>query len=205
MINQDKIIGILFLLVFPLYGIGSDVILQLDDSSTNSSFIGLMMLFANSFAVLIIGRYLQRIAIIHDVKSANIYFIVRFSEALLLAIYSLIIYDSKIHSASNSTETAVTAAATYKYLYNFAMLGLGIGSFPILITFKRVKMIPSWLASFGLLGYCFVAVGVLADLFKIVKEENIIVMLMIPGALFELTFASWLIAFGFPENEYEAI
>ena len=81
--------------------------------------------------------------------------------------------------------------------YRIAMIGLGVGSIPLLIALMRGKMISTWLGRFGLLGYSFLIIGILAD---IIGEADIGLMLMIPGALFELTFAIWLISIGFDSD-----
>ena len=80
--------------------------------------------------------------------------------------------------------------------YRIAMIGLGIGSIPLLIALTW-KIHSTWLGRFGLLGYSFLIIGILAD---VIGEADIGPMLPIPGALFELTFAIWLISIGFDSD-----
>lgn len=199
--QQNRIIGALFLSAFPLYGIGINILENSNNSSSkNNPLIGLVLLLANSLVVLIIGRLLQVIAVRHDKVAANVYFIARFSEALLLAIYGFLIY--KEQSMDLETGASVTAVANYKFFYNYAMISLGIGSLPILNTFKNAELIPSWLALFGFVGYSFLTSGIVFNGLGIVKDSEDVMKLMMPGALFEITFALWLIMFGFPLNNY---
>jgi len=105
-------------------------------------------------------------------------------EAVLLAISGYLVYST------GNAEEGVN-------FYRIAMIGLGIGSIPLLIALMRGKLISTWLGRFGLLGYSFLIIGILADF---IGEADIGLMLMIPGALFELTFAIWLISIGFDSD-----
>ena len=82
--------------------------------------------------------------------------------------------------------------------YRTAMIGLGIGSLPLLALLTRVEMMPSWLGRFGIVGYLALICGIAADGFGAVDFG---LLLMIPGALFEVTFAFWLIVYGFCHEE----
>ena len=74
------------------------------------------------------------------------------------------------------------------------MIGLGIGSLPLLAVLTRVEQMPSWLGRSGFVGYLALICGIAADGFGAVDFG---LLLMIPGALFEVTFAFWLIIYGF--------
>jgi hypothetical protein len=172
------IIGLLFISAFPLYGGGSALL------ESESSGLGLALVLANSVVVSIIGRMIQTITNPHNKFASDGYFYARLLEAILLAISGYLVYSTG-------------AAGEGVNFYRIAMIGLGIGSIPLLIALMHAEMISTWLGRFGLLGYSFLISGILAD---IIGEADIGLMLMIPGALFELTFAIWLIVIGFDSD-----
>ena len=176
--RNNVIIGLLFISAFPLYGGGSALL------ESESSGLGLALVLANSVVVLVIGKMIQSITISHDKFASDGYFYARLLEAVLLAISGYLVYST------GNAEEGVN-------FYRIAMIGLGIGSIPLLIALMRGKLISTWLGRFGLLGYSFLMIGILAD---VIGEADIGLMLMIPGALFELTFAIWLISIGFDSH-----
>jgi len=185
----NKIVGILFISAFPLYGIGSNLLLESDSAK-----LGLALVLGNSLAVLTIGRIIQIIITTYDKNVATIYLIARLQEALLLAIYGIAVYNG-----------ADAQSAIY-YLYRVAMIGLALGSLPLLITLKNDELIGSWLGWFGIVGYSCVLGGMIIDS---LGNEDIGLLLMVPGALFELTFAIWFIMKGLPlppvEQDYQTM
>ena len=78
--------------------------------------------------------------------------------------------------------------------YNVAEAGLGIGSLFFCALLFRTGLVPRFLAGWGFIGYACFAVGNLLGLFGVARAG---LVGAIPGGLFELTFAVWLIARGF--------
>src|SRR6185312_10682842 len=78
--------------------------------------------------------------------------------------------------------------------YNIAEAGLGIGSLFFCALLFRTGLVPRWLAGWGFIGYACFAGGNLLELFGVAGAA---LVAAIPGGLFELTFAIWLIARGF--------
>jgi hypothetical protein len=78
--------------------------------------------------------------------------------------------------------------------YNVAETGLGIGSLFFCALLFRTGLVPRFLAVWGFIGYACFAVGNLLELFGVAGAA---LVGAIPGGLFELTFAIWLIARGF--------
>jgi hypothetical protein len=171
----NRLTGLLFLAAFPLYGVGSSLLV------TESATLGLALVLTNSLVVAAIGRFLQRIAAPHGRAVANSYLIARLVEAVLLGVSGYLVYKAGM----------ADSGALY---YRLAMIGLGIGSLPILAVLTRVEKMPSWLGRFGVVGYLALIFGIVADGFGAVDFG---LFLMIPGALFEVTFAFWLIIYGF--------
>ncbi len=183
--HRNQFIGILFLSAFPLYGIGSNIL-----ASESTGGLGLALVFANSLVVLIIGRLLQTITLPHSKLVASIYLSARIQEAIFLAIYGSLVYNG-----------ADAESAVYD-LYRIAMVGLGMGSLPLLTTLTNAQVIPAWLGRFGLVGYMSVICGILADG---IGAVDLGLGLMMPGALFEVTFAFWFIVRGVADDDYEVM
>ncbi len=75
---RDRSLGLLFLAAFPLYGVGSGLLV------TDSASLGLALVLANSLVVLAIGRILQTIVLPYGRAAANSYLVARLLEALFL-------------------------------------------------------------------------------------------------------------------------
>ena len=80
------------------------------------------------------------------------------------------------------------------FCYNVAEAGLGIGSLFFCALLFRTGLVPRFLAAWGFIGYACFAAG---NLLELVGVEGAGVVAAVPGGLFELTFAIWLIARGF--------
>jgi len=201
--TRDITIGLLFISAFPLYGIGSSILETppSDNGDDETSFsnvvgIGLLLVLANSVVVFIIGRMLKEIVAPIDKFAADAYIHVRFLEALLLALTASINFYNYHRGEMNGSSNSSVA----QWCYRIAMIGLGTGSMPLLTALKNAKLIPIWLGWSGIVGYFCVVIGIDVDA---VGEEDLGMLLMIPGALFEITFAVWLIVRGFNFDGYE--
>ncbi len=172
---RDRSLGLLFLAAFPLYGVGSGLLV------TDSASLGLALVLANSLVVLAIGRILQTIVLPYGRAAANSYLVARLLEALFLGISGCLVYEAGI----------VDSGALY---YRIAIIGLGIASPPLLAVLTRVGQMPAWFGRFGIAGYLVLICGIVADSFGAV---DLGFFLMIPGALFEVSLAVWLIVHGF--------
>ena len=170
----NRLLGLLFLAAFPLYGVGSSLLV------TESATVGLALVLTNSLVVASIGRILQNCRA-YGRTAANAYLVARLVEALLLGVSGYLVYKSGV----------ADSGALY---YRAAMIGLAIGSLPLLAVLTRVEQMPSWLGRFGFVGYLALICGIAADGYGAVEFG---IFLMIPGALFEVTFAFWLIIYGF--------
>ena len=172
---RDRLLGLLILAAFPLYGVGSSLLV------TESAMLGLVLVLTNSLVVAGIGRILQGIAAPHGRAVGNSYLVARLLEAVLLGVSGYLVYR------------AGTADSGALY-YRIAMIGLGIGSLPLLAVLIRGKQMPSWLGGSGIAGYLALICGIVADGLGAV---DVGLYLMLPGALFEVTFAFWLMIAGF--------
>jgi len=181
-----RIVGVLFLAGFLAYGVGSVIATgNADRSGSTALFVtGAALMLLNSAFVIGIGVLMFPILRAHNKAIAAGYLGTRIFEGVVLAIgvVSLIVLTGS---------DAIHANAAF---YNVAEAGLGIGSLFFCALLFRTGLVPRFLAVWGFIGYACFAGGNLLELFGVAGAG---VVGAIPGGLFELTFAIWLIARGF--------
>jgi hypothetical protein len=187
--RSARIVGVLFLAGYLAYGVGNLIatgIVDSDDRSNSTALFvgGITLMLFNSAFVIGIGVLMFPILRAHDHATAAGYLGTRIFEGVVLAIgvVSLIVLTST---------AAIDANAAF---YNVAEAGLGIGSLFFCVLLFRTGLVRHWLAAWGFIGYACFAAGNLLELFGVAGAALIAA---IPGGLFELTFAIWLIARGF--------
>ena len=171
MMNADKGLGILFLVVFPFYGVGIELL-----ESKSSPKLGFILVMLNSIVVFIIGLVINKLV---NTFISKVYLISRIIEAILLALSCCLLY---------------TNDNVDRVYYQVAMVALAVGSVPLFDELKRNGRIPVWLGKFGVLAYIMLGVGIGVGVFV---SEEMELYLMILGMMFEITFAIWLLVHGF--------
>jgi hypothetical protein len=174
-IPKARIIGSFFLLAFLLYGIGRNIF---ESDILAEKYTGALLIFANSIIVLLIGILLRKFLLKYNVFVGNIYLLTRIFEAIALA--SIIL--SIIPSVNISLNIG----------YFLAMIALGIGSIPMCFILLKHRIVPKWLAIWGITGYAIFAFGFIMELFG--KEWSMYLLGL--GGLWEIYFALWLIIKG---------
>ena len=184
-----RIVGALFLAGYVAYGVGSLIATPIVDSgdrgdSTALFATGAALMLLNSAIVIGIGVLMLPILRPHNKAVAAGYLGTRIFEGVVLAlgVVSLIVLTGS---------DAIDANAVF---YSVAEAGLGIGSLFFCALLFRTGLVPRFLAVWGFIGYACFAVGNLLELFGVAGAG---LVGAIPGGLFELTFAIWLIARGF--------
>ena len=79
------------------------------------------------------------------------------------------------------------------YAYEFGMITVGLSGVMLCYTLYRAKLVPRFLAVWGLIGYAVILGGSVLELLGF----NLMVIHTIPGGLWELFIGVWLIARGF--------
>ena len=180
-----RIVGVLFLAGYLAYGVGSLIAKgSADRSGSTALFVtGAALMLLNSAFVIGIGVLMFPILRAHNKAIAAGYLGTRIFEGVVLAIgvVSLIVLTGSAAIHANSV------------FYNVAEAGLGIGSLFFCALLFRTGLVPRFLAVWGFIGYACFAGGTLLELFGVAGAGLIGA---IPGGLFELTFAIWLIARG---------
>lgn len=171
-IYKAKWIGSFFLLAFLAYGLGRSFF---ENDDLTEKYIGAFLILANSIIVLIIGLFLRKTLQQYNALVANSYFLTRVFESIALASVTL----SLVSSLPVSSDLG----------YFLAMFALGLGSIPMCVVLYRHKLLPKWLALWGVSGYAIFSFGFFMELIG----ENWSMYLLVPGGLWEITFALWLI------------
>jgi len=188
-----RIVGVLVLGGYVAYGVGSliaqGIVRSGDRSSSTTLFVtGAALMLLNSAFVIGIGVLMFPILRPHNKAIAAGYLGTRIFEGVGLAIgvVSLIVV----------ADSAAAIHANFVF-YDVAEAGLAIGSLFFCALLFRTGLVPRFLAVWGFLGYACFAGGNLLNLFGIAGAAMVGA---IPGGLFEVTFAIWLIARGFASS-----
>lgn len=84
------------------------------------------------------------------------------------------------------------------YAYDFGMIALGLAGLLLNYMLYRAKLVPRWLAIWGLLGYAIIFCGMLSA----VMGSGLGLLSSIPGGLWEVVMGMWLIAKGFNASAF---
>ncbi len=174
-----RYVGTLMLAAFFLYGIGTTLATTATRGGVVLS-IGVVLMLLNTVAVIAIGAFVYPILRPHSATVAAGYMATRLFEGVLLA--------------GGAIALVTGAVATNVLAYNVAMAGLGIGSLFFCVVLYRARLVPRFLAGWGFVGYAAFATGCVLELLGVAGAG---LPATIPGGLFELAFAIWLLLRGF--------
>ncbi|WP_462163577.1 DUF4386 domain-containing protein [Pseudoalteromonas xiamenensis] len=206
-----RIIGILILISTSSYMVADDVFVTpilsapnylelayLNKNSTLATAVSLF--FINSVAIIAAAIVLFPLVKQVSERSALTYLTCRVVEGILLllaaaALLSIANLGKEMMEASSTNSEwlnsmAMVARRERYTLFQFAMLALALGSIVLNLTFYRYKMIPKVLSALGVIGYTFLLVKMVGDLFAVNLGGG---YLYAPGALFELLLPFWLL------------
>jgi hypothetical protein len=177
--STARIVGGLMLAAFLLYGVGSTVATTAPEASAPLT-VGVLLMLVNSVAVITIGVLMLPVLRARTPVAAGVYLATRIFEGVLLGAGAIAL---------------LMAAADVNFLaYNIGMAGLGIGSLMFCAALYRSGLVPRFLAVWGFAGYAAFAAGCILELSGVAGAG---LVSTIPGGLFELFFAVWLLARGF--------
>lgn len=91
------------------------------------------------------------------------------------------------------TAVAYLATMVFEMAYQIGQLSLAFGALFLCALLYRAGLVPKWLAAWGIAGYALHFVGAGAEIFG----TPISLVLLIPGGIFEVTLAIWLLIKGF--------
>jgi hypothetical protein len=172
-IYRARTMGIFILLAFPAYGFGRHFF---DSTDLIQKYAGGFLILANSALVLFIGILFAKTLRQYHLPVGKLYLITRMVESIALAGIVLNLIPN------------VRVSADYGYF--IAMVVLGLGSIPMCWVLYKHRISPAWLALWGAGGYAVFALGFLGELLGHEWSWR----MLTPAALWEITFAIWLIA-----------
>jgi hypothetical protein len=206
---HSRALGILFLLPFFAYGIGTALVTSvLKDpeqlaavAGQRTPFVGgALLLLLNSLTVVGIGVLFFPILRERSLGIAIAYVCTRVMEALLLLVGVVFLLSLLQLGESVQARTTPEQALLFNILskgnfwaYQLAMIILGVGSVVFCLSLYRSRLLPSFLPLVGAVGYGLLALGSVLELFGLPWG----IALSGPGGLFELFLGGWLIAKGF--------
>lgn len=82
--------------------------------------------------------------------------------------------------------------------YQVGQMSLGFGAMFLCLLFLRSGLVPRALAMLGLAGYALHVAGAIFELFGV----HISLVLLIPGGIFEVSLAVWLLVKGFKAEAF---
>lgn len=217
-----SIVGVMYLAGF-VVGIGGDTLIQSVLGAPNY----LTTVSAHSMTV-IIGALLWLMAVIgdaahgvlmfpilkpHNERIAVGYLAARIMDALFIAIMVLFVllqipvgneYLNAAAPAASYLQTLSTVLTQAKlYAYQMGMSTLGISGLMLCYTLYKAKLVPRWLAVWGLAGYAIIFCGMVSDM----MGSGLGLVSSYPGGLWEMFIGVWLIVKGFnaPASAPEAV
>lgn len=215
--TYSRLIGALFLLGFLSYGVGFALVTSVtgapDFLATVSAHqtilvFGAFLMLLNS--VVDVGKGVLFFPILenHGKRTALAYLAAMIVEVVLLAVGVLALLMI-VPIAQQGVVAGQAGAGWAKALgalavqsntmaYQIAEMALGLGGIFLCSLLFRTRLIPRFLAMWGVIGYAILVVGTIAEIFGI----HIGLVLSIPGGLFELALGFWLLIKGFESNAY---
>ena len=207
-----RVVGVVYLAGF-VVGIGGNIMIQSKLGAPNH----LSTIFASSLAVAV-GALLWLMAVVGDVAHGVLMFPVlkqhgeriaigylaaRIVDAAFIAVMVLLLL-LQIPLGSEYLKTA-GANALYlqalsnvsvqasQYAYEIGMSALGLAGLMLCYTLYRAKLVPRFLAVWGLVGYAIIFVGMASA----ILGSGLGFASSLPGGLWEVFMGVWLVVKGF--------
>ena len=199
-------------------GIGGNMMIQ----STISAPDHLSTVVANSLMVTI-GAILWLLAVIgdaahgvlmfpvlkpHSERMAIGYLAFRIVDAIFIAVMVLFLL-LQIPLGSEYLKTAASGAPylqslssitvqASQYAYAIGMSALGVSGLMLCYTLYKSKLVPRFIAIWGIVGYAVIFVGMLSE----IMGSGLGLMSSLPGGLWEVFMGVWLIVKGFNSSAF---
>lgn len=199
------------LLVQPLLSIADPLAAVAGNSAQLSA--GVLLMAINAAAVVGIALLLYPALARHDRTIALSYVATRLFEAILIAgglvaLLALVPLSEGYAGAGTADQSAllaVSAAAIQgnAVAFSVAMIGLGLGSLPFCYLLYRARLVPRVLALLGLVGYPALVAMMVVEVAGVAVGPALYA-LFVPGMLFELGLAGWLLVKGLDSSGLDA-
>lgn len=210
-------VGLLLLGAFATYGGGTALVnsvLAADDVASQLAAnemtlrIGAILMLTDVFFVAVIGVLLYNVGRGFSERIAVGYLSTRLIEAIGLAVGVVFVLLPVSLAGQEVGDVATLTAVAQQgnaIAYRIAMMALGLGSLPFWYLAYRVRLVPPALAMFGVAAYAIFFLGYALDILGF----DVGLLAAIPGGIFEVAVALWLIVKGFsipdPRGQQEPV
>ncbi|GAB3164335.1 hypothetical protein GCM10027059_20250 [Myceligenerans halotolerans] len=214
----SRLIGSLFLAGFLMYGTGNALVTSVADGEDFLASVPAhaTLLALGAFLMLLntavdIGKAVLFFPVVDQYgrKTALAYLAAMIIQVILMAAGALAVLlliplareSAAAGPAGDGWATALAHLAldANELGYQAGQLTLSVGAFVLVALLYRTRLVPRWLAGLGLVGYAAHAAGSAAEIFGV----HISLVMLIPGALFEIGLAGRLLVKGFDPEAYE--
>jgi len=211
------VVGIVYILGFVvgLVGIGlfTSILGAPDHLSTVSANSMLLGFAAVLWLMAVIGDAAHGVLMFpvlkqHSERMAIGYLAFRIVDATFIAIMVLFVLiqiplgSEYLNAAASNAPFLQSLSAVFsqaqQYAYQIGMSALGVSGLMLCYTLYRAKLVPAWLALWGLAGYAIILVGMLSA----VMGSGLGDLSSIPGGLWEVFVGVWLIVKGFNSSAF---
>jgi hypothetical protein len=207
-----RLIGALFIIGFLTYGTGFGLInsvITAPDFPANIAgvqnilLVGAFLMLLNTVVDISKGVLFFPILEHHGKRTAFVYLAAIVVQVVFLdigALFLLMLVPLAQIAADAGTTSAAWAPGIASLLtesntlaYNVGQATLSFGGFFLCLLLYRTRLIPQLLAGLGVFGYVLHAAGAVSEIFGL----QISLYLLIPGMIFEIGIAFWLMIKGF--------
>lgn len=212
----SRLIGALFLAGFVIYGTGAILVTSVVEgpdflagvgSQQTTLALGAFLMIATTavdigkavFFFPVLERHGKRTAVAY---LATMIFEMAMMTVGVLALLMLIPLADQADQLGHDAAQALGSLAVdaNETAYQIGQLSLAFGCLFLCALLFRTGLVPRWLAGWGLVGYALHMAGAAAEIFG----APISLVLLIPGGIFEVTLAIWLLVKGFTPAAYDA-
>jgi hypothetical protein len=144
----------------------------------------------------------------HSERLALGYLVSRILDAVFVAVSAIFIViqiplGSEFLKAAGTDTGYLQALSTVSaqvnlYAYDFGMITLGLAGLMLNYIFYKAKLVPRWIAVWGLAGYAVIFMGMISE----VMGSGLGLVSSIPGGLWEVFIGVWLIVKGFNSSAF---
>ena len=213
----SRVIGALFLAGFLLYGSGSVLVSSVVDgpnflagvnSMQTTLALGAFLMIATTVADIGKAVFFYPVLERHGKRTAVAYLATMIFEMALMTVgvLALLMILPLADQAATGNLDSATAQALGSFAvdanevaYQIGQLSLAFGALFMAALLLRAGRVPKWLAIRGLVGYATHMVGAAGEIFG----YPIGLILLIPGAIFELALPAWLLTKGFTAAAFD--
>lgn len=215
--GYSALIGVLFLLGFVFYGVGFSLVTSVTSgpdalatvaANRSTLALGAFLMLLNSLADVGKGVLFFPILERHGKRTALAYLAAMIIEVILLdaGVLCLLMLAPIAQQGAAAGQAGAGWANALGSLalqsntmsYQIAELSLGLGGILLWSLGARIRLVPRFLAIWGVLGYAILAAGSIAEIFSI----HIGLVCSLVGGVFEVALGIWLIFKGFRREAY---